>query len=196
MSEQGSQNRHSTPPEKPHEQKRGFSMVELLIGLAIFAVVMGVSLRLLLSGQHLRAETEEHYEADLLLANTAGYLKSLSPTVAYSLYHPNTSGDAFPAPGSGAGSEFLSSFLEQLSGLDQASVKVEFLTDESTLQASYGTQLDLDGDGFFTTTNVATDSDGDGLLDAKLLPVLLEVTWSGRDNVARTRRLASMIVTH
>lgn len=174
-------------------RRRGFTLVEVTMSLAVVAVALGLLVSSMLALTHARRQSNERNEVATVMSRALETLESLGPTGAFAAYAPAPDGAPFPAAGAGAGEPFSIAALQAPDGGGPATVEIEFIVDETELDATLGLPRDLDGDGEIGNPNV-TQLGEDGEVLATMLPVRLRASWRGFSGQPRSLTWSAMIV--
>ena len=170
--------RHDTRPDRPGSSLAGFAFVDMMMGMAMMAVVLVVVASTLTASNQERRFAEEKEIAQEALANEVARIKSLGFDGMLQEIAGLGPGQtlSFPVPG-------LRRDGAALPG------EVLYVTNETLTDAQLGVPIgmprDLDGDGVAATLDTMASG------TATLVPVVVSVTWTG---VAGTRSIRSVFV--
>lgn len=157
-------------------ERRGFTLVEMLVSFsALLVVLLGFS-RMLLSSHMASSTSHEATLAKEAARSMIEQLQAAPLATVYATYNSATADDP-GGPGTASGPGFNVNGLDAPEG-DADGLPGEILfpekdgiLSESATKAQYGWPMDMDRDGALNTEDVSTGY--------KLLPVVVRVEWRG-----------------
>lgn len=164
---------------KRRNADRGFSLVEIIIAVAVLSIALVGLLSLIYRTRHMNAVARENLTAMRAAEKMIETLRNADFDKVFASYNAVPADDPPPGPGTAAGPDFVVDGLRPVPGdPDGKCGKIRFPTDPSGAELREDQNdpdlmlpRDLNGNKTIDAVSVAADT--------KLLPMTLEIQWAG-----------------